>query len=148
MALSYLTFQTYPLQIVGITSEYNAKITAIETFVKSDMAAVGVTVTDAILSYFVFWFFCQDATTTVAVETGENSQVKEFSTPEVFKQVQAWNIGVDKLRALCGITDEEIETRIGYSSNAYFPESEAIKAIILGTSITINQKYLSKRSLL
>jgi hypothetical protein len=119
MALNYLTFQTYPLQITGITSEYNSKITAIENFVKSDMAAVGVTVTDAILSYFVFWFFCQDTQTSVFAETGENSQVKEFSTPEIFKQVQAWNIGVEKLRT-----------------------------VLEATGKTVNEKYLSKRSLL
>ena len=147
MALSYLTYQTYPLQITGITSEYNSKITAIETFVKSDMAAIGVTVTDAILSYFVYWFFCQDATTTVTPESGENSQVKEFSTPEIFKQVQAWNIGVDKLRVLCGITEEEIETTKS-SYYGYYPESEIIESILSGTAITINEKYLSKRSLL
>jgi len=143
MALNYTSFQSFPLQVIGITSDYNAKITAIENFVKSDMAPVGVTVTDAILSYFVFWFFCQDATTTVAVETGENSQVKEFSTPEIFKQVQAWNIGVDKLRVLCGITDDNI-IWLGNSMTT----AEKIHHLVLAAGITINEKYLSKRSLL
>jgi hypothetical protein len=143
MALSYLTYQTYPLQITGITSEYNSKITAIETFVKSDMAAVGVTVTDAILSYFVYWFFCQDATTTVTPESGENSQVEEFSTPEIFKQVQAWNIGVDQLRVLCGITDDNI---IWLGNSMIL--SQKIHHLVSAAGITINEKYLSKRSLL
>jgi hypothetical protein len=120
MVLTYSSFQTFPLQIVGITSDYNAKIQAIENFVIADLAYSGeASDISAILPYFVFWFFCQDTQTTVFVETGENSQVKEFSTPEIFKQVQAWNIGVDKLRT-----------------------------VLEATGKTINEKYLSKRSLL
>jgi len=147
MALNYTSFQSFPLQIVGINSDYNAKITAIETFIKSDMAAVGVVVTDAILSYFVFWFFCQDDTSTVVVEAGENTQVKEFSEPAMTKQIQAWNIGVEKLRTLCGITQEAIDDIVN-SNYGYYPEKKAIETILSGTTITINQKYLSKRSLL
>ena len=146
MALNYLTFQTYPLQITGITSEYNSKITAIENFVKSDMAAVGVTVTDAILSYFVFWFFCQDTQTTVFVETGENSQTKEFSTPETIKQVNAWNIGVEKLRVVCGITEAILTERMTGLYSCL--EKSIIETILYENLISINTKYLSKRSLL
>lgn len=120
MALTFTGFKSFPLQIVGITEDYNAKINEIETFVVSDLAYSGeVGEVNAVLPYFVFWFFCQDAQTTVVVETGENAQVQEFSYPEIFKQVQNWNIGVEKLQAIC---DEK------------------------GT--TVNEKYLSKRSLL
>lgn len=140
--MTYTTFQQYPLQIVGITSDYNAKITAIENFVIADLAYSG----DAgdvvsILPYFVFWFFCQDAQTTVFVETGENSQVKEFSTPEILKQVQMWNVGADKLRTLLGVTDEALSLAAGTTA-------EKIHTLVLASSKTVNEKYLSKRSLL
>lgn len=140
--MNYTTFQSYPLQIVGITSDYNAKITAIENFVIADLAYSGTAgdVTE-ILPYFVFWFFCQDAQMTVFVETGENSQVKEFSTPEILKQVQMWNIGVEKLRTLFGITDEALSLAAGTMA-------EKIHALVLASGETVNEKYLSKRSLL
>jgi len=146
MALNYNTFQVYPLEIEGITSEYNTKITAVENFVKSDMAATGVTVTDAILSYFVFWFLCQDAAITVTIKTGETAPIAKTVYPSFDKQIQNWNIGVDKLRLLCGITEDEIEnlmmTMYGYA------RKEAIEMLLSGDGITINSKYLSKRSLL
>jgi hypothetical protein len=147
MALNYLTFQTYPLDIAGIDSQYNAKITAIETFVKSDMGAVGVTVTDAILSYFVYWFLCQDKVTDLTVQGGETMPILKDSQPEIIKQVRAWNLGVDKLRSICGVTDEIVNERwiqpyTGLSLNEFF------KSILDSASITINQNYLSKRSLL
>jgi hypothetical protein len=140
--MNYTTFQAYPLQIVGITSDYNAKITAIENFIIADLAYSGTAgdVTE-ILPYFVFWFFCQDAQTTVFTETGENSQVKEFSTPEILKQVQMWNLGVEKLRTLFGITDEALSLTAGTMA-------EKIHALVLGSGKTVNEKYLSKRSLL
>lgn len=142
MALTYNDFTSYPLQIVGITSAYNAKITAIENFVTSDLAYSGeASDISAILPYFVFWFFCNDTTTTVFVETGENSQTKEFSTPETIKQVNAWNIGVDKLRTVLEITDDTIELASGTMA-------EKIHSLVLATGKTINEKYLSKRSLL
>lgn len=72
MALNYQSFQNFPLQIVGITSDYNAKITAIENYVVSDIAYSGdASDLTAILPYFVFWFFCNDAQTTVVVESGK-----------------------------------------------------------------------------
>ena len=118
--MNYTTFKEYPLQIIGITSEYNPKIAAIENFVIADMAYSGdIEDLSEILPYFVFWCFCKDAQTTVFVETGENAQVKEFSHPEIFKQIQAWNIGVIKLSALISSTGE-----------------------------TVNEKYLSKISLI
>jgi len=58
MALTYTAFQKFPLQIVGIDADYNAKITAIEEFVLADLAYSG-TESDitSVLPYFVFWFF-------------------------------------------------------------------------------------------
>ena len=142
MVLTYSSFQTFPLQIVGITSDYNAKIQAIENFVIADLAYSGeASDISAILPYFVFWFFCNDTTTTVFVETGENSQTKEFSTPETIKQVTAWNIGVEKLRTVFEITDDAIELASGTMT-------EKIHSLVLATGKTINEKYLSKRSLL
>ena len=121
MALTFNNFKTYPIEIIGITADYNARITAIETFVLSDLEYSGeASDLNAILPYFVFWYFCQDRTTVVTAQTGENSQVqKEFSTPEIFKQVQAWNLGVKKLQTLIDANEE-----------------------------TVNVYYLSKRSLL
>jgi hypothetical protein len=142
MALNYTSFQSFPLQIVGITSDYNSKITSIEKFVIEDLAYSG-TASDvtAILPYFVFWFFCNDAKTTVTPENGEMSQVSEFSTPEIFKQVQAWNIGVKKLRAVFEITDEALDLASGTMS-------EKIHALVLASGKTVNEKYLSTRSLI
>ena len=141
--MNYLTFQSFPLQIIGITSDYNAKITAIENFVISDIAYSGLAgdLTN-ILPYFVFWYFCDDASTSVFVEAGENGQTKEFSYPEVFKQVYAWNLGVEKLRTLLGITDEDIAL---IESGTL---SEKIHSLVLSSGRTLNEKYLSKRSLL
>ena len=102
MALTYTAFQKFPLQIVGIDADYNAKITAIEEFVVADLAYSG-TASDitSVLPYFVFWFFCQDRATNVSVETGENLQLKEFTEPAIEKQINAWNLGVEKLTAIC-----------------------------------------------
>lgn len=144
MALNYNTFQVYPFEIDGITSEYNSKITAVETFVKSDMAATGVTVTDAILSYFVYWFLLQDASITVTIKTGETASISKTSYPSFEKQIQNWNIGVDKLRVLCGITDEALLSYEYGMTRDYV----RIHEIITAAGITINEKYLSKRSLL
>ncbi len=141
MALNYNTFQVYPLEIEGITSEYNSKITAVENFVKSDMAASGVVVTDAILSYFVYWFLLQDASITVTIKTGETVGIAKTSYPSFEKQIQNWNIGVDKLRALCEITEESISLAAGTLS-------EKIHALVLASGNVINENYLSKRSLL
>lgn len=118
--MDYRSFQSYPIQIVGISSDYNAKITSVENFVKSDMAYSGDEAgLESILPFFVFWFFCNDLQTTVMVEAGEAGQVKEFSFPDTVKQDRAWNIGVDKLIEL-----------------------------VATTGASVNSKYLSKRSLL
>lgn len=102
MALNYTAFQQFPLQIIGISSDYNAKITAIENFVVADLSYTGdAGDIEAILPYFVFWFFCQDEKSSVVVEVGENSQIKEFSFPEITKQVMAWDLAVEMLLVVC-----------------------------------------------
>jgi hypothetical protein len=152
MALTYADFTKFPIQIIGIDANetideevvylYDEKIEEIEDFVISDIAYSGEAADlTAILPYFVFWYFCNDATSQVVVESGENGQVKEFSYPEVFKQVQAWNIGVDKLRAVFEITDDKLNLVNGSMS-------QKIHALVLAAGKTINEKYLSKRSLL
>lgn len=145
MALTYTNFTAYPTEIEGIDADYNATITAIETFVKNDMAAVGVTVSDAILVYFVFWFFCQDASGSVAAKTGETSPIMKNAYPDFVKQVRAWNTGVEKLRVLCGITPEMIK-EVRNSFNGYFCETDIIDFLVTDLGISINQTYLSKRS--
>ena len=102
MALTYTAFEKFPLQIVGIDADRNTKIAAIEEFVVADLAYSG-TASDitSVLPYFIFWFFCQDRATTVSVETGENLQLKEFTEPAIEKQINAWNLGVEKLAAIC-----------------------------------------------
>ena len=156
MALTHADFMSFPLQIAGINDSqivtvndeettvylYDEKIGQIEDFVVEDLAYSGEAsdVSD-ILPYFVFWYFCQDCQTTVFAETGENSQVKEFSTPEILKQVWAWNMGVKKLRDVLGITEEALSFACGTLS-------ENIHSLVLSSGKTINENYLSMRSLL
>jgi len=147
MALTYTDFQTYPTDIADINSQYNAKIAAVEAFVVEDMAANGVTVSSAILKYFVFWYLCQSQVTTITAKTGENLPISKNSIPDVSMQVQNWNTGVEKLRALCGITDEEIEASKN-SYYGYYPENEIIETLLSSSDVTINENYLSKRSML
>lgn len=152
MALTYADFLEYPLQIAGIDASetvgetttyfYSEKITEIETFVVEDMAYNGSVSLSAILPYFVYWFICRDWKSNVMVEAGESEQLKEFTVPSIMKQVRNWNIGVDKLRAALGITDELIDEQ-----NQTFV-SQAIHNILESNDISINENYLSKRSLL
>lgn len=156
MSLTHAEFMSFPLQIAGIDDSqivmvdneettvylYDEKIGQIEDFVVEDLAYSGEAsdVSD-ILPYFVFWYFCQDCQTTVFAETGENSQVKEFSTPEISKQIQAWNIGVKKMREVFSITDEALSLACGTLC-------ERIHSLVLASGKTVNEKYLSMRSLI
>jgi hypothetical protein len=145
MASTYTTFLTYPLEIVGITSEYNTRITAIENFVISDMALTGVAEgviasVAAILPYFVFWYFCQNEATIITAKTGENAQIQKTSIPALNKQIQNWDIGVDKMRTALGITIDVLESYHGLTL------AERIHSFLESEGITINEKYLSKIS--
>ena len=112
MALTYTAFEKFPLQIVGIDADRNAKISAIEEFVVADMAYSG-TASDitSVLPYFIFWFFCQEKSTTVSAETGENLQLKEFTEPAIEKQINAWNLGVEKLAAICAEKSTTVKSK-------------------------------------
>ena len=148
--MTYEDFLNFPLQIVGIdlsqtvgettTYVYDSKISKINEFVIDEMAYSGDEDLTDILPYFVFWFFCQDAATTVFAETGENIQVKKFTTPSMDKQIKNWNTGVDKLRAILGITDTLIDEQIQGTLK------EKIQSILDENDISININYLSKRS--
>jgi hypothetical protein len=102
MALTYTDFQTYPTDIAGIDSTYNAKIAAIEAFIVEDMQYDGDAVdVGAILKYFAYWYLCHDQISTVTAKTGENIQIQKSSIPSFIKQVQAWDLGVEKLTDIC-----------------------------------------------
>jgi hypothetical protein len=140
MALTYTSFQTYPTEIAGITSEYNSKIAAVESFVVEDMAAVGVTVDSAILKYFVYWYFCQQAVTNVTAKAGETLTISKTSIPAIDMQIQNWNTGVDKLRVACGITSEILKSYYRLTL------AERMHSFLESAGITINEKYISKIS--
>jgi len=142
MAITNATFKMFPLEIEGITSEWDTQITAIKNFVVSDMAAVGVTVSDTILSYFVYWFLCQEAATTVTAKTGETAPISKTTYPDFSKQIRTWNLGATILRTEFGITQAILDNRIETS------DTEKIKSILLGSDLSVNQKYLSKISLI
>lgn len=102
MALTHNDFKTYPLQIVGISAEYDSQITAIEAFVREEIAYTGTASDIAdVVSYFVFYHFCEDKASEVNAKTGETSQIAEFTVPSVLSQVTAWNLGASKLLAIC-----------------------------------------------
>lgn len=143
MATTYTAFTTYPLEITGITSDYNSKIAAIEAFVLSDMEYSGeASELTAILPYFIYWFFLQDKVTDATAQGGENMPILKDSQPDILKQIQNWNTGVKMLRAIFGITDEKLNALTGMTMG------EKIHAFVLGSGKTINEKYLSKRSIL
>lgn len=107
MSVSYLNFQTYPIQIIGINDSYNSEMKAIESVVKSEIDYSGdADDLDAIVPYFVFFKFCQNRSTQVAT-SGETMQTAEFTFASVQSQVRAWNIGVNMLIALCA---EKVQT--------------------------------------
>lgn len=138
------TFKSYPLQIVGISSDYDSLISEVEAFVVADMAYTGEANFESILPFFVFWALCQNAVTTIFAETGENTQIKEFSEPAMTKQIVNWNTGVSMLRAALGITDTAISD-LDYSGMTL---KERLQYLIDQAGISINLNYLSKRSIL
>lgn len=152
MALTHADFNSYPIKIAGIDKSegsgeslvylYDAMITGLETFVISDMAYTGDVTVSAVLKYFVYYLFCQEQASTVTANAGENVNVDKVSMPSKDKQVFAWNYGVESLRTLLGITKDLIEARIELF------ECDKIHSIVEELGISINQKYLNKRSLL
>lgn len=148
MALTYQNFLKYPIKISGIDSTYDSYIKDIEDFLIADLAYSG-TASDLgnILPYFAFFLLCQDKNSTVDANAGESAQVKEFTETSTTKQIQAWNIGVDKLRVILGITQNEIDN-IRRLSKGFYSEYDAIEMLLSDLGISINEKYLSKINLL
>ena len=116
--MEYTAFEIYPLQILGIDESHNSEIAAIEDFIVSDIAYTG----DAndlipILPYFVFHNFCESRRSKVTALNGESAQVAEFTIPSYNEQKKVWNIGVEKLNALCLLktTTSKIDYRLEYS---------------------------------
>jgi len=100
--MTYENFNTYPLQILGIDESYNDELTAIEDFIKSDIAYTGdVLDLTPILPYFVFHNFCVARLSEVVAISGERASVAEFTIPSSEKMKSNWNIGAEKLTALC-----------------------------------------------
>lgn len=116
--MDYSNFESYPIQIVGITSDYDDFIQEIADFILADMGYSGnASDLDSVLPYFVFYNFCQEQQSTVVAKTGESSQVKEFSNISLTKQINAWNIGVAKLTALCAEKSTTVGNEVVYLSN-------------------------------
>ena len=100
--MDYTYFENYPLQILGIDESYDSELAAIEDFIKSDIAYTGdVLDLIPILPYFVFHNFCFARLSDVVAMSGERASVAEFTIPSSEKMKSNWNIGVEKLTALC-----------------------------------------------
>lgn len=148
MSVTHADFEKYPLQIAGIgksegTGEskvyiYDKLLSEIKDFVVLNMSYTGTVNIDNVLPYFVFYFFNQEYLTTVTANNGENIKIDKVSQPAIYKQIWAWNTGVDLLRGLFGITDQLINERTELF------ECEKIHAIVEGLGISINEHYLNK----
>jgi len=100
--MDYTYFQKSPIKLTGIDESYNDELTAIEDFIKSDIAYTGdVLDLIPILPYFVFHNFCDERRSEVVAISGERASVSEFTVPSFEKQKRGLNIGVEKLTALC-----------------------------------------------
>ena len=99
--MKYTQFLKYPVRISGINESYNDELTAIEEFVKSDINYSGpASDIEPLLPYFVFLKFCENRASEVTVK-GETAAVTEHTIPSFESQARAWNIGAEKLKALC-----------------------------------------------
>ena len=100
--MDYTTFESYPIEISGINESYNNEIAAIELFVTTEIAYTGDN-DDLVelLPYFVFFRFCEARQSVVDARSGESKSVTEFTEKAQYKQIRAWNIGVEKLNSLC-----------------------------------------------
>lgn len=99
--MTHEAFTIYPLEIKGITSASDEKISAIRDFVIEKIAYSGnVSDLDAILPYFVYFHFLQDLITDTSVNTGETAIIRDESNRDAFKMSKAWNEGVDMMKEL------------------------------------------------
>lgn len=110
--MTYEDFQSYPIQILGIDDTYDGELTAIETLVKEKIEYTGeVADIESVLPYFVFFKFCENAQTEVTAKNGESITTSEFTFPSYNSMIRAWNLGVDKLIAIC---TEKVQTASKY----------------------------------
>ena len=99
--MKYTEFETYPLTILGIDESYDAELTAIENFVKTDIAYTGDMLDIVpILPYFVFYSFCESKESDITVK-GESITSTLLTVPSMIKQIKVWNIGAEMLRLKC-----------------------------------------------
>ena len=117
--MDYTNFLTYPLEILGIDETYNDYLNEIKAFVLSEIGYTGV-VEDltSVLPYFVFYYFCEDKSSEVFATVGETAKVKEFTTQNIYKKLNAWNFGVDKLKKIC--SEKGTKASDNYTSNRSF----------------------------
>ena len=99
--MKYTEFETYPLTILGINESYNEELTAIENFIKTDIAYTGDMLDLVpILPYFVFYYFCESKESDVTVE-GESITSALLTAPSMQTQLKVWNMGAEMLRLKC-----------------------------------------------
>ena len=108
--MEYTAFENYPLQILGINESYNSELTAIEDFIISDMQYSGVAYDIvSILPYFVYHAFCITRRSQVTALNGETAHVAESTLPSTDQQKDNWNIGVEKLYAICSLNATDVK---------------------------------------
>lgn len=106
--MTHETFTAYPLEIKGITSDSDEKITDIENFVLDKLEYSGdIADLASLLPYFVYFHFLEDLITDTSVNTGETAIIRTESNRDAFKMSKAWNEGVRMIKEL---TDDNGET--------------------------------------
>jgi len=111
--MTYETFTTYPLNILGINESYNNELTAIETLVKSEIEYTGEAADiSGVIPYFVFFKFCENRESDITANIGEQLAPAEFTSRSILSQVRAWNLGAARLLAIC--------TEKGKTANKYY----------------------------
>ena len=103
MAVTCVNFKKYPIEILGIDATYNEELTAIETFVKSEIEYTGEdSDIESALPYFIFFKYFENKHSETTVK-GETAVIAEHTVPAYDIQIRAWNIGVEFLRDICFI---------------------------------------------
>lgn len=101
MAVTCVNFKKYPIEILGIDATYNEELTAIETFVKSEIEYTGEdSDIESVLPYFIFFKYFENKHSETTVK-GETAVIAEHTVPAYDIQIRAWNIGVSLLRFIC-----------------------------------------------
>lgn len=101
MAVTCVNFKKYPIEILGIDATYNEELTAIETFVKSEIEYSGkIADIESVLPYFIFFKYFENKHSETTVK-GETAVVAEHTVPSYDIQIRAWNIGAGLLKNIC-----------------------------------------------